>query len=207
MQPHGTCDTGDDTGSHETARKHAAPGRPGRVRLRSLTARAACGVLVAVAALLALPLQAPAQTLVAADWPLIPPAVRGTEKFRLLFVSSAKRNATSSSIDIYNTFIQNLAAAGHPDIQAYEAGFRVVGCTDSRIALVNTNTNGTGVPIYWLNGTKVADNYRDFYNGSWDDEVNDKNELGNKGHDFSQAINYPYTGCHCCPTDFQMKAA
>ena len=38
--------------------KRAEPGRPGHVRVRSLAARAAAGLLVAVAALLALPLQA-----------------------------------------------------------------------------------------------------------------------------------------------------
>ena len=62
MHPHGTCDTGDDAGSHATARTHAAPGRPGRGRLRSRPARAATVLLAAVAALLALPLQAQAQT-------------------------------------------------------------------------------------------------------------------------------------------------
>ena len=61
MHPHGTCDTGDDAGSHAPARTHAAPGRPGRGRLRSRPARAATVLLAAVAALLALPLQAQAQ--------------------------------------------------------------------------------------------------------------------------------------------------
>ena len=61
MHPHGTCDTGDDAGSHATARTHAAPGRPGRGRLRSRPARAATVLLAVVAALLALPLQAEAQ--------------------------------------------------------------------------------------------------------------------------------------------------
>ena len=71
------------------------------------------------------------------------------------------------------TFIQNLVAAGHDDIQDYSAGFRVVGCTaavDARDNTgTNTNTDGTGVPIYWLNGNKAADDNADFYDGSWDD--------------------------------------
>ena len=62
MHPHGTCDTGDDAGSHATARTHAAPGRPGRGRLRSRPARAATVLLAVVAAILGLPLQAEAQT-------------------------------------------------------------------------------------------------------------------------------------------------
>ena len=36
-----------------------------------------------------------------------------------------------------------------------------------------------GVPIYWLNGNKVADNYADFYDGTWDDEANPKQRNGN----------------------------
>ncbi len=61
MQPRGQVDTGVDVGSNETAheRTSADPGRPGRGRLRPLAAG-----LVAFAALLALPLQAQAQTVV-----------------------------------------------------------------------------------------------------------------------------------------------
>ena len=64
----------------------------------------------------------------------------------------------------YNTFIQNRAAAGHTDIQAYSNGFKVVGCTEDDDARDNTGTTFTssdrGVPIYWLSGTKVADHYQ-----------------------------------------------
>ena len=74
-------------------------------------------------------------------------------------------------------------------------GFKVVGCTAAVDARDSTATTGTGVPIYWLNGNKVADDYADFYDGSWDDEANDKNELGTDAHDTSQTENYPYTGC------------
>ena len=61
MQPREQGDTGVDVGSNETApaRTSAAPGRPGRGRLRPLAA-----FLAAFAALLALPLQAQAQTVV-----------------------------------------------------------------------------------------------------------------------------------------------
>ena len=91
------------------------------------------------------------------------------------------------------------AAAGHTAIQPYSAGFRVVGCTSNHDAPVNTRTRYTtsdqGVPIYWLNGAKAADDYADFYDGSWDEEAADKNESGTDGPDTSQAANYPFTGC------------
>ena len=136
---------------------------------------------------------------VPADWSLKPTAVAAGTQFRLLFLSSTKRNATATDIATYNTFIQTRAAAGHTDIRAYSAGFRVVGCTAAVDARDNTSTTYTatdkGVPIYWLNGAKAADQYEDFYDGSWDDEANDKNESGTNAHDTSQVPNWPLTGC------------
>ena len=141
----------------------------------------------------------PAATEVPADWSLKPTAVTAGTQFRLLFLSSTKRNATSTDIANYNTFIQGRAAAGHADIQTYSTGFRAVGCTAAVDARDNTYTTYTstdkGVPIYWLNGAKAADEYEDFYDGSWDDEANDKNESGTNGPDTSQNNNRPVTGC------------
>ena len=77
----------------------------------------------------------------------------------------------------------------------YSDQFKAVGCTNAVDARDNTGTTGTGVPIYWLNGNKVADNYADFYDETWDDEANDKNESGTNGPDTSDSDNYPATGC------------
>ena len=137
---------------------------------------------------------------VLAGWSLTPTGLAVGDQFRLLFLSSTKRDATATDIATYNTFIQTRAAAGHTDIQAYSAGFRVVGCTAATDARDNTETTYTstakGVPIYWLNGAKAADEYEDFYDGSWDDEANDKNESGTDAHDTSQEANWPWTGCN-----------
>ena len=63
MQPRGQFDTRGDDGRNDDALKSAEPGRPGRLRLRFLAAHGLTAVLlVAVAALLALPMQAQAQT-------------------------------------------------------------------------------------------------------------------------------------------------
>ena len=132
------------------------------------------------------------------NWSLKPAGLSAGE-FRLIFLSSTTHNATSSNIGTYNTFVQNRAAAGHADIREYSSAFKVVGCTADVDARDNTGTThtsaDTGVPIYWMNGTKVADNYQDFYDGTWDDETNDRNESGNDAHDTSQSSNYPHTGC------------
>ena len=134
------------------------------------------------------------------DWGLIPSGLVTGDKFRLVFLSSAKRTGQPTDIADYNDWIQTRAAAGHDDIQDYSPGFRVVGCTaavDARDNTgTNTNTDGAGVPIYWLNGNKVADDYADFYDGDWDDEANDKNPSGNNGPNTSSSGNYPRTGCN-----------
>ena len=61
----------------------------------------------------------------------------------------------------------------------------MVGSTNTVDALDNTGTTHTssnrGVPIYWLRGAKVADDYADFYDGSWDHWGTAQNEHGN-GH-------------------------
>ena len=140
----------------------------------------------------------PAVNIVPSSWSL-KPAGLSAGGFRLIFLSSTKHNAESSNIGTYNTFVQNRAAAGHADIRDYSSAFKVVGCTADVDARDNTGTTHTstdrGVPIYWLDGNKVADNYQDFYDGTWDDEANDRNESGNDAHDTSQSSNYPWTGC------------
>ena len=122
-------------------------------------------------------------TIVPHDWSLIPPGIGLGGSFRLIFVSSTTRNAVPTDIATYNTWIQDLvAASGHTDIQSYRTHFRVVGSTVDVDAIDNTNTTYTnddrGVPIYWLGGNKVADDYADFYDGDWDDETNLKEESG-----------------------------
>ena len=111
-----------------------------------------------------------AETTVPADWGLIPTDLGPGDSFRLIFIGSSETNANSSDIDVYNTFVQNLAAAGHDDIKAHSGTFRMLGSTEDVDARDNTGTTGTGVPIYWLGGAKVADDNADFYDGDWDEE-------------------------------------
>ena len=117
-------------------------------------------------------------TVVPADWSLMPDGLVAGDQFRLLFLSSTKLKPDPTDIVDYNTFAQGRAAAGHTDIQTYSPGFRVVGCTADDDARDNTATTYTtddkGVAIYWLGGAKVAADYEDFYDGDWDDQVNNK---------------------------------
>ena len=122
---------------------------------------------------------------VSPDWALTPSGLSDGDSFRLLFVTSTGRDASATAIATYNTFVQNRAAAGHTAIQTYSSRFKVVGSTSAVDARDNTGTVGTGVPIYWLNGDQVADDYADFYDGSWDSS-SFRNESGNTaGSQFS----------------------
>ena len=120
----------------------------------------------------------PAMGSVPQGWALLPAGLNAGDKFRLIFISSGTRNATSTDIDDYNSFVQGAAAGGHAAIRGYSGGFRALASTAAVDARDNTATTGTGVPIYWLNGNKVADDYADLYDGAWDDERNRKNEHG-----------------------------
>ena len=116
------------------------------------------------------------------DWSLVPSGLQEGDQFRLLFISSTHRNASPSEIATYNTWVQDLAANGHTDIQDYSSSFRAVGSTEAMDARDNTGTTYTssdkGVAIYWLGGNKVADDYEDFYDEDWDEEAAMKNESG-----------------------------
>ena len=198
-----------DNGSTPGPRRRPEPLLPGagetpqpnqkRARRPACARRVGGALLPALAAIIAVSLsvQGHAQTSVPHDWGLKPSGLNTGEQFRLIFLSSTKRGGSATDIATYNTFVQTRAAAGHTDIHAYSDGFTVVGCTEDVDAVDNTGTTGAGVPIYWLNGNKVADDYADFYDETWDEERNnrDRDESGNTGPDTSQSGNYPLTGC------------
>ena len=123
-----------------------------------------------------------AVTKVFPDFALIPAGLGVGESFRLLFVTSTTRDATATDIEAYNAFVQAAAAAGHADIRDYGAGFLAVASTADDDARDNTGTTYTssnqGVPIYWLAGDKIADDYADFYDGTWDAEYSATDESG-----------------------------
>ncbi len=133
--------------------------------------RGLSSALLCVPLLALLATGAAAQTKVPGDWPLKPSGLSAGAQFRLMFITSTTRLATSSNIADYNNFVQTRAAAGHNSIRSYSSQFRVLGSTAAVDARDNTSTTGTGVPIYWLGGAKVADNNADFYDGTWANPV------------------------------------
>ena len=125
------------------------------------------------------PMPNPSTGVVPRNWSLKPAGVGRGESFRLLFVSSTTRNATSADINDYNNHVIAAAGAGHSAIQAFKDGFRVIASTEAVDATDNAGLTGTGVPIYWLGSiNQVADDYADLLDSTWDNE-NATNELGN----------------------------
>jgi len=129
------------------------------------------------------------------NWALKPSGVGAGRKFRLLFITDDWHNASSSSISTYDTHVRGEAASGHSLIRPYASQFKAVGSTASVDARNHVGATGTGVPIYWLNGAKVADNYGDFWDGSWDAYVGSdrRNELGQANNPGTQS-DWPWTG-------------
>ena len=71
----------------------------------------------------------PGTGVVPRGWALQPEEIGYGESFRLLFISSTTRNATSTDINDYNQHAINAAGAGHSAIQALKNGFRVIAST------------------------------------------------------------------------------
>ena len=120
---------------------------------------------------------------VSADWQLIPDGLGSGDQFRLLFVTSNSRDSfhPSDTPQSFHTFVRNAAGNGHSALDQFSNDFRAVISTRNAPALDNAIMRHSaavpGVPVYWLDGDKVADDYRDFYDGCWDSN-DQRNEDG-----------------------------
>ena len=119
----------------------------------------------------------------------IPSGLGPGDSFRLLFVTRIVRSddqgdflATNDRIHDYTNLII-FPAGGSP---YFPASFSLtllplvsIPHVDARVATNTTWTDSDrGVPIYWVGGSKVADDYADFYDGDWDDETNVRDSRG-----------------------------
>jgi hypothetical protein len=112
---------------------------------------------------------------------VVPPGLNPGDQYRLVFVTAGTRNATSSDINDYNTFVTNQVTGSALATQLTTAGFnpntitwKAIGSTSATSAKVNTGTDGTqpDVPIYLINGNKVANNNADLWDGSIQTAIN-----------------------------------
>ena len=101
---------------------------------------------------------------------VVPPGAVPGARFRLLHVTETAVAATSAVAGPYHAVAGRVASGTAP-------GRRALVSTPGVDARVNTDTTyddeARGVPIYWADGpgggvgAKVADDYADFYDGSW----------------------------------------
>ncbi len=130
----------------------------------------------------------PPEEEVAADSGLVPAEVRNGDRFRLLFITEQVTTAESDQGSSFDSSIQN-DLANSADLWSFFRAFQVLTLNQRAVvsvpgvdARVRTDTTVTttdkGVPIYWLRGGKVADDYEDFYDGNWDDEASPTDSTG-----------------------------
>ncbi len=132
------------------------------------------GLILAAAALWGAPRPA------LADFIVLPPGIERGEQFtfRLAFVTSTTTTATSGDIGFYNDFV-NDTANGFADLAAFGFTWKAIVSTLAIDARGNTATRPSfspggslGVPIFLLDGTKLADSYDDLWDGSLDAPFN-----------------------------------
>ncbi len=104
----------------------------------------------------------------------VPPGLTEGQQYRLVFLTSEKRDATSTDIADYNTFVNGVAKSESSLLKSIDTTWTAIASTSAVAAINNTNTptSTTGIPIYMIDGTKVADDYADLWDGSIDHNIN-----------------------------------
>ena len=128
---------------------------------RSIAFIAACAVLMSAANVFAAIIT-------------LPTILNPGDNYRLAFVTSGTRDASSSNIADYNTFVTN-AANAVSELASLGTTWTAFGSTMTVGARDNTNTvpstvtgGSLGVPIFLLNDTKLVDSNDDLWDGSID---------------------------------------
>lgn len=115
----------------------------------------------------------PPSFVIPADSPLIPPGsgLGPGDRSRLTFLSDTRTRLENPDLSHYDTLVQTDARNGgffRPKDNAPDH-FKAVVCGETVDADIRTHMFGQGdVPVYWLNGGKIADNHAGFYGARWE---------------------------------------
>ncbi|HYP12941.1 MAG TPA: hypothetical protein VEQ63_03380 [Bryobacteraceae bacterium] len=93
----------------------------------------------------------------------VPPDLKPGDTYRLIFVTSATRNATSTDISDYNSFVSSLAGSV-PELVALGASWSAIASTSMVDA--SANVGPSAAPIYRLDGQFIAAHPDDFWDGT-----------------------------------------
>ena len=100
-----------------------------------------------------------------------PPDLNAGDRYRLVFVTSSKRDALSSDIADYDAFVQAAADAA-PEVSTWGLEWQAIGSTLELNARNHIATrNGGSWPIYRLDGSRFAANYEDLWSGEFNIEA------------------------------------
>ena len=108
----------------------------------------------------------------------VPTSLSPGDPYRLAFVTSTTRDGTSNDIGVYNAFVDALGDT------VIASDWRAIASTLAVDARVNTGTlpvfagGSSGVPVFLLNDTKLADDNDDLWSGGGIDTPLQFNELG-----------------------------
>ncbi len=101
----------------------------------------------------------------------LPAGLNPVDEYRLAFVTFGTRDATSSDIADYNTFVTDEANAPRSIVYGLQTDWFAIASTNDVDAIQNTGTDPTpngdpGVPIYLVDGlTRVANHYDNMWDG------------------------------------------
>jgi hypothetical protein len=99
----------------------------------------------------------------------VPVGLNPGDMYRLVFVTSSTRNATSTNIADYNAFVTGVANT-QVELLGLGTTWSAIGSTSTVDARDNTGTNpstdGAGVPIYLLDGSLFVQNNADLWNAT-----------------------------------------
>ncbi|MCY3935872.1 MAG: hypothetical protein OXG09_07780, partial [Chloroflexi bacterium] len=116
------------------------------------------------------------------NWALKPSGVGPGQQFRLLFVTSGTRDASSSAIADYDAFVRAAAAQGHAATVPYAGLFKVLGSTAAVDASAHAGFSGSdAVEVFWLGDTAAADRVTASYpglRGEWQNQAAPHDETG-----------------------------
>jgi hypothetical protein len=104
----------------------------------------------------------------------VPAGLNPGDEYRLVFVTSWNYGFPSSTdIGTYNTIVNDLAQSV-PELAELNVQWNVLGSTQSVNARQNTGTDPSlgGVPIFLLNGDRIATDYADLWDGTLENALN-----------------------------------
>ncbi len=101
--------------------------------------------------------------------PYVPPTLNPGDKYHLVFITNGARDATSSNISVYNSFVQGEAAL-NSTLTGTNVGviYKAIASTTAIDASSNAPVTA---PVYNFNGDKIADTFADMWDGTIDNPI------------------------------------